>query len=51
MGGVWCGTLYKMLGRYVIDGCNNSIVPESKNEERKVLDISGGDIMLWHQRL
>ena len=50
MRGVHCGTLYKLLGRTVIDGCNNTIVPESKNEENKVPNISRGDTMLWHQR-
>ena len=35
MRGVWCGTMYKLLWRTVIDECNNSIVPESKNEEKK----------------
>ena len=44
-------TLYKLLGRVVIDGCNNTIVPEIKNEESNVPDVSGGDAMLWHQRL
>ena len=45
------GTLYKLLGRIVIDGCNNTIVPKSKNEESKVPNVSGGNNMLWHQRL
>ena len=43
--------MYKPLGRIIIDGCNNTIVPESKNEEIKVLDVSGGDTVLWHQTL
>ena len=51
MRGVCCATFYKSLGRTIIDGCNNSIVPDSKNEESKVHDVSGGDTMLWHQRL
>ena len=51
MRGVQYGTLYKLLGRFVIDGCTNTIVPESKNEESKVPGISGGDTMLWHQGL
>eukprot|EP00253_Pinus_taeda_P035075 PITA_35075 len=29
MQGVWIGTLYKLLGSTVIDGCNNYVVPES----------------------
>ena len=51
MKGVWCRTLYKLLVRTIIDGCNNSVVPKSKNEERKVPYVSGVDIMSWHQRL
>ena len=46
MRGVCCATFYKSLGRTIIDGCNNSIVLESK-----VPNVSGGDTMLWHQRL
>ena len=49
--GSWHGTLYKILGRTFIGGCNSSIVHEIKNEEIKVLDISRGDTMLWHQKL
>ena len=45
------GSLYNMLGRTAIDGCNISIVPKSKNEETKVPDVSRGDTTLWHQRL
>ena len=44
--GYQCVTLCKMLGRTIIDGCNISIVPKSKNEEIKVVDVFGGDIML-----
>ena len=51
MRGAQCRTIYKLSGGNVIDGCNNTIVPESKNEESKVPDISRGDTMLWHQRL
>ena len=51
MRGVRCGTLYKLLGRTVIDGCDTTITPKSKNEERKVLNVSRGDTMFWHQRL
>ena len=51
MRGVRCGTLYRMLGRTIIDRCNSSIVPESKDEESKVPNVSGEDIMLWHQIL
>ena len=51
MRGVQNGTLYKMLGRTIIHGCNKTIVHKSKNEEVKVPKVSGGDTMLWHQRL
>ena len=51
MRGVCYGTLYKLLGSIVIDGCKISIVPKTKSEERKVPGVSGGDTMLWHQRL
>lgn len=39
------------FGKNFIDGCNKIIIPESKYEESKVPDVSGGDTMLWHQRL
>ena len=45
MRGVQYGTIYKLLRRNVIDGCNNTIVPTSKIEESKVLAISGGEMM------
>ena len=35
----------------VIDGRNNSIVPESKDEESKFLEVYRGDTMLYNQRL
>ena len=40
-----------MLGKTIIGECNNTIVPESRNEENNVLEVSGGEPMLWHQRL
>ena len=48
MQGVWTGTLYKLQGSTVIDGCNSSVVPESGAES---LVVSGEKTMLWHQRL
>ena len=30
---------------------NNTVVPESSNEENNVPEVSGGEAMLWHQRL
>lgn len=51
MRGVQYETLYKLLGKIVIHECNNTIVPESINEENNVPDVSGGEAMMWHQRL
>eukprot|EP00253_Pinus_taeda_P003652 PITA_03652 len=48
MRGVWIGTLYKLLGSTVVDGCNSSMVPENGAEN---LVVSGEKTMLWHQRL
>ena len=48
MWGVCIGTLYKLQGNNVIDGCNSSVVPESGAES---LAVSGEKTMLWHQRL
>ena len=48
MRGVRTGTLYKLQGSTVIDGCNSSVVPDNGTE---ILAISGEKTMLWHQRL
>ena len=48
MRGVWIGTLYKIQGSTIIDGCNSSMVPESGAES---LAVSGEKSMLWYQRL
>eukprot|EP00253_Pinus_taeda_P020890 PITA_20890 len=48
MRGVYIGTLYKLQGSTVVDGCNSSVVPESGAEN---LVVSGEKTMLWHQRL
>ena len=48
MQGVQIGTLYKLQGSTVVDGCNNSMVPESGAEN---LLVSGEKTMMWHQRL
>ena len=45
---VWIGTLYKLQGSTIIDGCNSSVVPEGGVES---LAVSGENTMLWHQRL
>jgi hypothetical protein len=49
--GVWIGTLYKMQGNTISDGCNSSIVPNIGAEEEKNPTISGEKVMLWHQIL
>src|SRR5271168_194580 len=48
MRGVRIGTLYKLQGSTVVDGCNSSTVPENGVEN---LVVSGEKTMLWHQRL
>ena len=48
---VWIGTMYKMQGRTISDGCNSSIVPEIGAEEEKTSTVYGEKTMLWHQRL
>ena len=51
MRGVQYETLYKLLGEIVIGECNNTVVPESSNEDNNVPKVSRGEAMLWHQRL
>eukprot|EP00253_Pinus_taeda_P008111 PITA_08111 len=48
MWGVRIGTLYKLQGSTVVDGCNSFVVPESGAEN---LVVSGENTMLWHQKL
>jgi len=48
MRGVHIGTLYKLQGSMVVDGCNSSMVLESESE---ILVIFEEKTMLWHQRL
>ena len=51
MRGVRIGTLYKMQGSTIIDGCNSSVVPKSGAEnlvvfiEKTILCIKGLDIL------
>jgi len=45
---VWIGTLYKLHGSTVVDGCNSFVFPESGT---KNLVVSREKTMLWHQRL
>jgi hypothetical protein len=51
MRGVQNGTLYKLLGSTISNGCNSFVVPEGGNEEDKTPTISREKTMLWHQRL
>ena len=48
MRGVRIGTLYRLQGSIVINGCNSSVVPESGLEN---IVVSGEKTMLWHQML
>jgi hypothetical protein len=43
--GVRFGTLYKMQGRTIGDGCNSSIVPDIRVEEKITPTISGENFM------
>ena len=45
------GTMYKLQGRNISDGCNSSIVPDIGVEEEITPMVSGQKVMLWHQRL
>jgi hypothetical protein len=49
--GVRFGTLYKLQGSTISDGCNSSIVPDIGIEEEKTPTVSGEKFMRWHQRL
>jgi hypothetical protein len=49
--GVQFGTLYKMQGITISDGCNISIVPDIGVEEERTPTVSGEMVMLWHQIL
>ena len=51
MRGVRYGTLYKLLGKIIIDECNNYVVLEEGGKDDKTLTASGGKTMLWHQIL
>jgi hypothetical protein len=43
--GVRFGSLYKLLGRTISDGCNISIVPHIGVEEERTPTISGEKVM------
>ena len=43
--GVWYGTLYKLLGRTIIEECNSSAVLEEGGKDDRTLTTSGGKTM------
>jgi hypothetical protein len=49
--GVRFGTLYKLQGSTISDGCNSFIVPNIGVEEQITPIVSREKVMLWHQRL
>jgi hypothetical protein len=49
--GVPFGTLYKLQGSNISDGCNSSIVHDIGVEEEINPKISAEKVMWWHQRL
>ena len=49
--GVRFGTIYKLQGITISDGCNSSIVPDIGVEEETTPIVSGEKVMLCHQRL
>jgi hypothetical protein len=49
--GVQFGTLYKLEGSTISDGCNSSIVPYIGVEEERTPTVSGEKVMLRHQIL
>jgi hypothetical protein len=49
--GVRFGTLYKLEGSIISDGCNSSIVPDIGFEEERTPTASGENFMLCNKRL
>jgi hypothetical protein len=49
--GVRFGTMYKLQGSTISDGCNNSIVPDIGVEEERTPTVFEEKVMLWHQTL
>ena len=49
--GVWFGTLYKLQGSTISDGCNSSIFHGIGVEEEITPTISREKVMLWNQIL
>jgi hypothetical protein len=48
--GVRFGTLYKLQGSTISDGCNSSNVLDIGFEEEITPTVSGEKVMLWNQR-
>jgi hypothetical protein len=49
--GVQIGTLYKLQGSTISNGCNSFIVHDIGAEEEKTPIVYGEKVILWHQRL
>jgi transposase InsO family protein len=49
--GVRFGTLYKLQGNTISDGCNSFIVLDIRVKEERNPIVYGEKVMLWHQRL
>jgi hypothetical protein len=49
--GVRFGTLHKLQGSTISDGCNSSIVPYVGFEEERTPKVSREKVILWHQKL
>jgi len=49
--GVMIGTMYKLKGITISNGCNSSIVPDIGEEQEKTPTVSGEKVMMSHQRL
>jgi hypothetical protein len=49
--GVQFGTMYKLQGRTISDGCNSSIFHDIGVEEERNPIVSREKVMLWHKKL
>ena len=49
--GVRFGTLYKLQGSTITNGCNSFIVLDIGVEEERTPTLSGEKVMMWHQIL
>ena len=49
--GVPFGTMYKLQGRTISDGCNSSIIPDIGHEKKRTPTVYGEKVMLWHKKL